>query len=63
MTKTEAKHKAQNDLMQAMQAAFNHIPENYSEEDAEILKEEASKQMARIEKMFGYEEYSWTRGC
>lgn len=55
-TKTELKHDAQDILMAAMQAAFDNVPE----EDA--LYSVMSAQMARVEKLFGYDEYSFTRG-
>lgn len=68
MTKTEIKEKAQEEIMYTIQMVFNRITENndmneYTEEEMEKIKEAASKQMARIEKMFGYEENSWMRGC
>lgn len=63
MTKTEIKHTAQDELLYAAQIAFYSIHESgkYSDEDAEIIAREASKQLERIEALFGYERGSWKR--
>ena len=55
-TKKQIKENAQNELTCAMQTAFCELL--LSEAD----KAEMSKQMARVEKLFGYNPYSFTRG-
>lgn len=67
MTSKYIKILAQDELMTAMQTAFdNMVPlekadsENFV--DIETLQNEMSKQMARIERLFGYNANSWTRG-
>lgn len=70
MTKTEIKQMAQDELMAAMQTAFNMIldtssgscKEDTTIEEREMVMAEASKQMERIEKLFGYTPSSWNRG-
>lgn len=56
MSKKETKQKAQDELMLALQTAF------YNEDLTDEEREEMSKQMERIEKMFGYTPGSWLRG-
>lgn len=58
MTSKERKQKARFQLLAAIQTAFSDY-NNHSEE----MKEEMSKQMERVEKMFGYVPGSWQRGC
>ena len=53
--KTEIKHRSQDALMHALQTAFNDLT-------LEELSPVMSTEMARIEKLFGYEPYSWYRG-
>jgi len=62
MTKTEIKHTAQDTLMSAMQTAFAGMAEE-NPEDIEDIMEEMSKQFARVEKLFGYDTGSWSRGA
>ena len=65
MTKTERKHEAQRQLMLGMQIAFSAVHEELKH-DGQFRSEmliEMSKQMERIEKLFGYEVGSWNRGC
>lgn len=64
MTKTEIKQEAQDRLMNAVQIAFYKIAEDgeHDENEAKTIADEMSKQMERIEKMFGYEPKSWNRG-
>lgn len=57
MNRTERKQEAQDQLLHGMQVAFAR------NEDDEELREIMSKQMERVEKMFGYEPGSFTRGC
>ncbi len=56
MAKKQIKERAQDELMHAMQAAFNELTPNE-------LRDEMDKQMERIEKLFGYEAGSWARNC
>ena len=56
MTKAEIKHKAQDELLSAMQVAFNTLAVDSD------LWVEADKQMERVEKLFGYVPGSWNRG-
>ena len=64
MTKTEIKQKAQDELMSAMQTAFvAYLERTWRQETSEDLVAEMSRQMARVEKLFGYELGSWQRGC
>ena len=60
MTRKETKHQAQAELMSAMQIAFERTPKNPAEAD---VTAEMSRQMERVEKLFGYEPGSWVRGC
>ncbi len=60
MTRTEQKQQAQNNLMSAMQIAFARA---YDEKDSADSIAEMSRQMERVEKLFGYEPGSWARGC
>lgn len=61
MTKTEIKEMVQGQLLRAMQRAFDEIADTAHEQKGEITNE-ASAQFARVEKLFGYEPYSFTRG-
>ena len=58
-TRTETKQQAQAELMSAMQIAFAEPAKNPKEL---ALRDEMSRQMARVEKLFGYAEHSWVRG-
>ncbi len=60
MKRLEARTDAQRQLLLAMQTAFNE--EAYRHTDKEVWRE-MSKQMGRIETLFGYEKYSWMRGA
>ncbi len=60
MTRTETKQKAQDELMSAMQIAFARAHDEGTSDD---LAAEMSSQMARVEKLFGYDPGSWRRGC
>lgn len=64
MTKTEIKHKAQDELLHGMQTAFARMADDISlsGEELDLLRIEADKQMSRVEKMFGYEPGSFYRG-
>jgi len=65
-TKAQVKEEAQRQLLSAMQNAFTVIHEEYNgytPEQTKTIQDEMSKQMARVEKIFGYEEYSWDRSC
>ena len=59
MTKTELKQEAQKELLSRMALAFDTVYEDKSPE----LLEEMDKQMRRAEKMFGWVEGSFQRGC
>ena len=56
MTKKAIKERAQDELMCALQTAFN-------EHTLNELRGEMDHQMTRIEKLFGYDPGSWIRGC
>ena len=58
-TRKETKQQAQAELMSTMQIAFAGIPKNPAEAD---VTAEMSRQMERVEKLFGYEPGSWVRG-
>lgn len=55
MTRKETKQQAQAELLSAMQIAFAGTGDD-------DLRAEMSLQMARVEKLFGYDQYSWVRG-
>ena len=59
MTKTEIKQNAQDELMSAMQIAFTRATDESASDD---LVAQMSRQMARVEKLFGYDAFSWHRG-
>jgi len=59
MARKEIKHEAQDRLLFGLSAAFSMAGEAGASE--EVL-EEMSRQMARVEKLFGYEPYSGGRG-
>ncbi len=69
MTKTEIKSKAREELLMAMQVAFEAVHMNnsgsYIEDDTErqAVTAEMDKQFARVEKIFGYVPGSWARGA
>lgn len=54
--KNNIKQEAQDALLHGCATCF------YKEDMTEAERDEASKQMARIEKLFGYKPYSWLRG-
>ena len=56
LTKTERRQDAQKTILACIQGVF------YSEDLTQEERQELSKQMARIEKLFGYEANSWVRG-
>lgn len=60
----ELKLMAKDEIMFGIQTAFNTVNDNgsISEEEKEQTLNEMSFQMERIEKLFGYEPKSWTRG-
>lgn len=64
MTKTEIKYEAQEELLYAMGVAFERVNDDISktEKDREAIKVEMSKQMARVEQLFGIEPFSTVRG-
>lgn len=64
MTKNQIKRAAQDQLMAAMQTAFYAIYESgeVAPEDQDAVRDEADRQMRRVEKLFGYEPGSWGRG-
>lgn len=57
-TKKDIKEEAQDELMSAMQVAFNNVS---TETDREVVKE-MDRQFKRVEKLFGYKMGSWNRG-
>ena len=63
-TRTEIKADAQDRLMLAIQGAFAHAyDDRHSEAAGEEVIAEMSRQFARIERLFGYEAFTWQRGC
>ena len=54
-TKKDIKEEAQDELMSAMQVAFNNVS------NREVVKE-MDRQFKRVEKLFGYNMGSWNRG-
>ena len=66
MTRTQIKQNAQDELMHSIQSGFTRIsesvPYSYCQSDAEAINTEMSRQMARAEKLFGFEPFSWHRG-
>lgn len=62
--KKAIKEVAQDNLMQVLGIAFQYVKDDYniSEDMKKDVLEEMSQQMARIEKLFGYEKNSWPRG-
>ena len=56
MTKTELKTQAKEKLLSFIQHSF------YDDTISKEMIEEMSKQMERVEKLFGYEPKSWARG-
>ena len=63
MTKTEIKQTAQEELLSAMGVAFHRLEEAFAMEKRKEIRDEMSKQMARVEKLFGYKPNSFLRGC
>ncbi len=64
MNKKEIKEKAQGELLHGMQVAFSLIDEyGVPENEVKALQTEMSRQMARVEKLFGFVPFSFTRGC
>jgi hypothetical protein len=70
MKNSEIKSKAQEHIMQAVQCSFDMMVSTYggtfgvyTQEEVEAINAEMDKQMARIEKIFGYTPGSWQRGC
>ena len=57
MSKKEIKQTAQDNLMSSMQAAF------CADELTNAARDEMDKQMKRVERLFGYESGSWSRGA
>lgn len=67
MTKKELRHKAQDELLSALGVAFARLNDEVEHEittraDADLLRAEMSKQMARVEKLFGVDPGSSYRG-
>lgn len=58
MSKKELKEQAQDELIHGMQSMFDRLPDDAPRE----LRNMMSDQMARVEKMFGYDAYSNPRG-
>lgn len=65
-TRKQVKEEAQDKLMQAMQVAWNHLSRAYDFDESDIekvtLDKEMDLQFQRVEKLFGYEKKSWSRG-
>lgn len=66
---TQRREKAQDILMRALGTAFYSIEDRMSREanevdeaDVDAMAKEMSKQMERVERLFGYEPKSWPRG-
>lgn len=63
MKRKDIKIKAQDELLGGMRAAFHWVEDSDLDESLlEEIKEEMSKQMARVEKLFGVDPYSTSRG-
>lgn len=61
--KQVAKEVAQDNLMQVLGIAFQYLEDGQMAEDMKKdVREAMDQQMARIEKLFGYEKNSWPRG-
>lgn len=59
---------AQKELIQAMQIAFvRHMDEHstggMTKREKQIVWDQMDTQMSRVEKLFGYNPGSWSRGC
>ena len=63
-TRKQLKEKAQQTIMEGIQTAFYDMNERHgmNEKDTKKLYDMMSKQMARVEKIFKYDQYSWGRG-
>jgi hypothetical protein len=58
------KQLAQENLLSAMQVAFARLEdEGLSAEQTESMQKAMSQQMARVEKLFGFEPGAFARGC
>lgn len=64
------KHKAQEELLHAMQIAFVRLMDGDSEDisnltdrEKDLLWDQMNKQMGRVEKLFGFVPGSFQRGC
>ena len=58
------KQIAQENLLSAMQTAFDRLEyEAMTDFDRAAMKKTMSKQMARVEKLFGFDPHSFSRGC
>ena len=67
MTKTEAKAEARDLLLQAVLVAFDRAEDMWHRQDTPeaeraAMRDVMSKELARVESLFGFEPYSWTRG-
>jgi uncharacterized caspase-like protein len=72
-TVAELKTKAREELLYRMASAFDHIQdrwereafqkEGYTDADLEALRQVMSNEMARVEHLFDYVKFSFTRGC
>ena len=64
MTKTATKQKAQDELLSAMGLAFQRVADDpsYSDAERDNMLSVMSDQMARVERLFGVEQYSFARG-
>ena len=67
MTKTEAKTEVRKLLLIEMLSAFNRAEDNWDRQDTPeaeraVMRDVMSKELARVESLFGFEPYSWTRG-
>jgi len=65
MTRTEIKYKAQDEILSMIQCSFTSFSERSVLDDCDkkMVLEEMSKQMARVEKLFGYSGHEWMRSC
>jgi hypothetical protein len=64
VSKTEIKEYCQEELVSAMGLAFQRLAdEDWPEPVKEQYRAVMSEQMARVEKLFGIEPYSFMRGC
>lgn len=65
ISRRELKHKAQDELMHGMQAAFTWVSERgeFEEQELQAILQEMERQFRRIERFLQYEPGSWSPGA